>query len=249
MSASSVHYFFLIIKWLACASLFIMIYHKLTCVCGSVHCDYHKLTCVCDSVHCDYHKPICVHSSVHYDYHRLTCVCVSVHYDYHKLTCVCVSVHYDYHKLTCVCVSVHYDYHRLTCVCGSVHYNYCKLICVCGSALTLEDEKRVIAHLLCGFISCVSFGRDFEQQLSFYVEARASFSNLDPVLVTLIQVNIHTCVVFLSPSAPWSLAFIITARQGTAALAKFYINSASMFNIHRYWKSFLFSWRKATRFI
>ena len=162
-----------------------MIYHKLTCVCGSVHYDYHKVT-----------------YSVHYDYHKLTCVHGSVHCDYYKLTCVCSSVRYDYHKLTCVHGSVHYDYHKLTCVCGSVHYDYHKLTCVYGSALTLEDEKRVIAHLLCGFISCVSFGRDFEQQLSFYVEARASFSNLEPVLVTLIQVNIHPCVVFLSPSAP-----------------------------------------------
>ena len=58
------------------------------------------------------------------------------------------------------------------------------------SALTLEDEKRVIGQLLCGFVRLVNFGRDFEQQLSFYVEARAAFSNLDPVLVTLIQVGI-----------------------------------------------------------
>ena len=66
----------------------------------------------------------------------------------------------------------------------------CSSLCVFPSALTLEDEKRVIASLLCGFIRRVSFGRDFEQQLSFYVEARASFSNLDPVLVTLIQVSL-----------------------------------------------------------
>ncbi|XP_076459289.1 VPS35 endosomal protein-sorting factor-like [Babylonia areolata] len=63
----------------------------------------------------------------------------------------------------------------------------CKTIHDSVNALTLEDEKRVIAGLLSGFIHRVSFGRDFEQQLSFYVEARASFSNLDPVLVTLIQ--------------------------------------------------------------
>ncbi|KAK7112793.1 hypothetical protein V1264_012185 [Littorina saxatilis] len=63
----------------------------------------------------------------------------------------------------------------------------CKTVHDSVNALTLEDEKRVIAALLCGFIAGVSFGRDFEQQLSFYVEARGSFSNLDPVLVTLIQ--------------------------------------------------------------
>ena len=38
--------------------------------------------------------------------------------------------------------------------------------------------------------SQIRFGKDFEQQLSFYVEARASFSNIDSVLVFLIQVSI-----------------------------------------------------------
>ncbi|KAG8147760.1 hypothetical protein E2320_000027, partial [Naja naja] len=33
----------------------------------------------------------------------------------------------------------------------------------------------------------VSFGRDFEQQLNFYVEARSMFCNLEPVLVQLIH--------------------------------------------------------------
>lgn len=36
----------------------------------------------------------------------------------------------------------------------------------------------------------MSFGRDFEQQLSFYVEARSMFCNLEPVLVQLIHVRI-----------------------------------------------------------
>ncbi|XP_078273677.1 VPS35 endosomal protein-sorting factor-like isoform X3 [Rhinoraja longicauda] len=55
------------------------------------------------------------------------------------------------------------------------------------SALTLEDEKRSLAVLINGFIRMVSFGRDFEQQLSFYVEARATFCNLEPVLIQLIH--------------------------------------------------------------
>ena len=38
----------------------------------------------------------------------------------------------------------------------------------------------------------VSFGRDFEQQLSFYVEARANFTNLDQVLIFLIHVSCIT---------------------------------------------------------
>ena len=43
----------------------------------------------------------------------------------------------------------------------------------------------------------MSFGRDFEQQLSFCVEARATFCNLEPVLVQLIHVSIHRCVAFV----------------------------------------------------
>lgn len=57
------------------------------------------------------------------------------------------------------------------------------------SALTLEDEKRQIGILICAFIRKISFGRDFEQQLGFYVEARATFSNLDLALVQLVQVT------------------------------------------------------------
>ncbi|OXB58794.1 hypothetical protein ASZ78_015992 [Callipepla squamata] len=60
---------------------------------------------------------------------------------------------------------------------------YGKQIC----ALTLEDEKRLLAALINGFIKMVSFGRDFEQQLSFYVEARSVFCNLEPVLIQLIH--------------------------------------------------------------
>ncbi|XP_044159750.1 VPS35 endosomal protein-sorting factor-like isoform X2 [Bufo gargarizans] len=63
----------------------------------------------------------------------------------------------------------------------------CKTMHDSVNALTLEDEKRTLAHLINGFVRMVSFGRDFEQQLSFYVEARALFCNLEPVLVQLIH--------------------------------------------------------------
>uniref|UniRef100_A0A8B9DNZ5 VPS35 endosomal protein-sorting factor-like n=1 Tax=Anser cygnoides TaxID=8845 RepID=A0A8B9DNZ5_ANSCY len=70
----------------------------------------------------------------------------------------------------------------------NVRVEVCK--CIMESfinALTLEDEKRMLAALINGFIKMVSFGRDFEQQLSFYVEARSMFCNLEPVLVQLIH--------------------------------------------------------------
>ncbi|XP_062359251.1 VPS35 endosomal protein-sorting factor-like isoform X3 [Cinclus cinclus] len=63
----------------------------------------------------------------------------------------------------------------------------CKTMHDSVNALTLEDEKRMLAALINGFIKMVSFGRDFEQQLSFYVEARSMFCNLEPVLVQLIH--------------------------------------------------------------
>ncbi|XP_059835392.1 VPS35 endosomal protein-sorting factor-like isoform X1 [Hypanus sabinus] len=63
----------------------------------------------------------------------------------------------------------------------------CKTMHDSVNALTLEDEKRSLAALINGFIRMVSFGRDFEQQLSFYVEARSTFCNLEPVLIQLIH--------------------------------------------------------------
>ncbi|XP_041818349.1 VPS35 endosomal protein-sorting factor-like isoform X2 [Chelmon rostratus] len=63
----------------------------------------------------------------------------------------------------------------------------CKTMHDSVNALTLDDEKRSSALLIIGFIRMVSFGRDFEQQLSFCVEARATFCNLEPVLVQLIH--------------------------------------------------------------
>ncbi|OCT64113.1 hypothetical protein XELAEV_180452141mg, partial [Xenopus laevis] len=63
----------------------------------------------------------------------------------------------------------------------------CKTMHDSVNALTLEDEKRTLANLINGFIRMVSFGRDFEQQLSFYVETRSMFCNLEPVLIQLIH--------------------------------------------------------------
>ncbi|XP_061175069.1 VPS35 endosomal protein-sorting factor-like [Saccostrea echinata] len=63
----------------------------------------------------------------------------------------------------------------------------CKTMHDSVNALTLDDERKMISNLISGFVCNISFGRDFEQQLSFYVECRASFSNLDQVLVQLIQ--------------------------------------------------------------
>lgn len=55
------------------------------------------------------------------------------------------------------------------------------------SALTSDDERRHIGNLISFFILRVNFGRDFEQQLTFCVDARGSFANLDNVLYSLVN--------------------------------------------------------------
>lgn len=55
------------------------------------------------------------------------------------------------------------------------------------SALTSDDERRHIGSLISIFILRVNFGRDFEQQLAFYVDARGTFANFDNVLHTLVN--------------------------------------------------------------
>lgn len=53
--------------------------------------------------------------------------------------------------------------------------------------MTVDDERRQISNLISFFIRRVSYKRDVEQQLSFYVDARATFTNLDSVYVTLVH--------------------------------------------------------------
>jgi hypothetical protein len=56
-----------------------------------------------------------------------------------------------------------------------------------NSALTSEDERRHIGNLINFFILRVNYGRDFEQQLTFYVNCRGNFPNIDSVLSLLIN--------------------------------------------------------------
>uniref|UniRef100_A0A1X7VFK8 VPS35 endosomal protein-sorting factor-like n=1 Tax=Amphimedon queenslandica TaxID=400682 RepID=A0A1X7VFK8_AMPQE len=63
----------------------------------------------------------------------------------------------------------------------------CKILHDSLDAMSLNDDRRQISELITSFLGKISFGRDFEQQLSFYVEARAAFSNLDAVLIYLVH--------------------------------------------------------------
>ena len=61
--------------------------------------------------------------------------------------------------------------------------------------MSMDDERRAVSQLICQFIHKVDYGNNFEQQLNFYVDSRANFTNLDPVITELIQVSYHcpTC--------------------------------------------------------
>ncbi|XP_054160540.1 VPS35 endosomal protein-sorting factor-like [Oppia nitens] len=63
----------------------------------------------------------------------------------------------------------------------------CKALHDSVSALTLEDERRQISSLVTSFLKHVSFSRDFEAELNFYVDSRANFCNLETVLCFLVQ--------------------------------------------------------------
>lgn len=54
------------------------------------------------------------------------------------------------------------------------------------SSLTPDSDVKSVTFSICSVIQKVSFGRDFEQQLNFYVECRASFYKLDGVLANLV---------------------------------------------------------------
>uniref|UniRef100_A0AAR2JFR4 VPS35 endosomal protein-sorting factor-like n=1 Tax=Pygocentrus nattereri TaxID=42514 RepID=A0AAR2JFR4_PYGNA len=105
----------------------------------------------------------------------------------------------------------------------------CKTMHDSVNALTVEDEKRSLALLINGFIRMVSFGRDFEQQLSFCVEARATFCNLEPVIIQLI----HACAAYSFITIP-SLTSIFSRLHlyllsGQVALANQCLSQADAF--------------------
>lgn len=53
--------------------------------------------------------------------------------------------------------------------------------------MTVEDETRQISTLISSFIRCVNYGKEFEKQLSFYVEAREVFTNLESLNIQLVH--------------------------------------------------------------
>uniref|UniRef100_A0AAY4CNQ0 VPS35 endosomal protein-sorting factor-like n=1 Tax=Denticeps clupeoides TaxID=299321 RepID=A0AAY4CNQ0_9TELE len=105
----------------------------------------------------------------------------------------------------------------------------CKTMHDSVNALTLEDEKRSLALLINGFIRMVSFGRDFEQQLSFCVEARATFCNLEPVIIQLI----HACAAYSFITIPSLTSFFsrlnLYLLSGQVALANQCLSQADAF--------------------
>lgn len=54
------------------------------------------------------------------------------------------------------------------------------------NSLSLDDERRQAAQIICQSLEKFHFGKDYEQQLQFFVDARGNFSNLDPVMGFLV---------------------------------------------------------------
>lgn len=55
------------------------------------------------------------------------------------------------------------------------------------TALTLDDARKNLANLVCGFISRIEYPDDVEGQLLFFIDARASLGTLDDVLIHLVH--------------------------------------------------------------
>lgn len=91
----------------------------------------------------------------------------------------------------CKCVITNYKPNSQRTISDPVVTNtllyVCKILNDSVNALTVEDEKKLIGNLISNFIKSVNYGKQFEEQLLFYVEARSVFPNLDSVLYTLIQ--------------------------------------------------------------
>jgi hypothetical protein len=89
--------------------------------------------------------------------------------------------------------------HTLMSVCRTMHDTV--------DAMSADDDVLAIAALIIdGLLRAVSFGNDLEQQLAFYVECRAAFSNIDPVMQFLVRstnriaAELHRAATLRSPS-------------------------------------------------
>ncbi|PAA56384.1 hypothetical protein BOX15_Mlig002332g1 [Macrostomum lignano] len=63
----------------------------------------------------------------------------------------------------------------------------CRLLHDSLTVVSLEDDRRRYASLICAFVSSLDFGSDFQRQLDFLVDCRAAFGHLEPVLAHLIR--------------------------------------------------------------
>jgi len=76
------------------------------------------------------------------------------------------------------------------------------------TALSFVDEKREISGLLCTFLQKLEFGREYDKQLNFFVEARRAFANLDPVKVALVHAVCTLAVQQLQSGGKSQTAFL-----------------------------------------
>uniref|UniRef100_A0A8V0Z5C4 VPS35 endosomal protein-sorting factor-like n=1 Tax=Gallus gallus TaxID=9031 RepID=A0A8V0Z5C4_CHICK len=87
----------------------------------------------------------------------------------------------------CKCIMESFIKHQQESTKDPVILNALLHICKTMHDSVNKNEQNMLVFLKFNYWKAVSFGRDFEQQLSFYVEARSMFCNLEPVLVQLIH--------------------------------------------------------------
>lgn len=64
-------------------------------------------------------------------------------------------------------------------------------------SMSSEDEQRQIARLISRFIQLVDFGHDLEQHLSFLVDCRGTFANMDLLRETIVHASSRLAVTAL----------------------------------------------------
>jgi hypothetical protein len=65
-------------------------------------------------------------------------------------------------------------------------FDLCRVVHDSIDCLSPVTEVSQVANLLGNFIGKISFGKDLEQQLNFFVDCRAAFCNIDKIKDTLV---------------------------------------------------------------
>eukprot|EP00249_Psilotum_nudum_P000286 c11225_g1_i2 orf=128-1468(+) len=68
-------------------------------------------------------------------------------------------------------------------------FEICKSLHDSLDSLSSEDDRRQLARLIARFVQLVDFGCDLEQHLSFLVDCRGTFANMDLIRETVVHLS------------------------------------------------------------